>query len=294
MKQFLVRCLSFSLPVLAFLVLLEGYARQIPNSYRQKKEWMDSHAHEVEVLLLGNSHGLFGLKPDCFLQKAYNLCQVSQTLEYDEYLLKHYAPACSSLKDVVLVVDNSGFFDLPLEQTESYRCIYYRLYMDYPKHSLWSSYGFELSDMSAMKKKLTLGGTQCDSLGWNPEYTLDRRQDDYLSDAEVNTAVSRHRCKDWQVAGQNRQTLLRIAQYCRLQGFRLWLLQAPVSQAYFHKLDTRELRYLRESCNIPGVSTVDFSADSRFHDNDFFDVDHLADVGAAKWSKIVSRTLVAR
>lgn len=57
-----------------FLVLLEGYARQIPNSYRQEKEWMDSHAHEVEVLLL-----------------------------------KHYAPACSSLKDVVLVVDNSGF-----------------------------------------------------------------------------------------------------------------------------------------------------------------------------------------
>lgn len=287
MKKFLVRCLLFLLPVVSVLAAVEWYARHLPNSYRQKAEWMDAHAAEVEVLILGNSHGLFGLRPDCLPRMAYNLCQVSQTLEYDEYLLKRYAPACTSLTDVVLVVDYSGFFDLPLEQTESFRCTYYRLYMDYPKHPLWSSYGFELSDVAALKEKVLQQGTLCDATGWNPAYTVDRRKSDYLSDSEVRSAVERHRCKDWQAAEENRFTLQRIAAYCRDRHLRLLLVQAPVSKAYFQRLDKRQLAFLRRSCSIPGVSVADYSADPCFTDNDFFDADHLTDEGAAKWSHLL-------
>ena len=136
---------------------------------------MQHHAQEVEILILGNSHGLYGLRPDVFKRKAYNLCNVSQIFEYDEYLLKRYLPKCKSLTDVVLVVDNSNLFDMPLENTEEFRCIYYRLYMDYPKHSRWSKYGFELSNIQALKEKIQHRNDTCSDLGWNGNYTLERK-----------------------------------------------------------------------------------------------------------------------
>jgi hypothetical protein len=288
MKKFLIRCLLFLLTIAGLLTLVELYMRHLPNSYRQKHEWMSAHAQDVEVLMLGNSHGLFGLRPDCFERVAYNMCQVSQTLEYDEYLLMHYAPHYKRLTDVFLVVDYSGFFDLPLEQTERFRCTYYRLYMDYPKHSLWSRYGLELSDVSAMKEKVSNVGTQCDSTGWNPAYTMSERSPDYLSEEAVVTAVERHRCKDWNVAEENRSTLQRIVRWCRCRNLRLILLQAPVSKAYYSLLDRRQLTYLRESLEATGAIVADYAADPHFVDADFFDPDHLADEGAAKWSQMIS------
>lgn len=293
MKKFLLKCLLFLLPIAVLATAAELYVRHLPNSYRQKQEWMTAHSHEVEVLMLGNSHGLFGLRPDHFQRKAYNLCQVSQTLEYDEYLLKHFAPLCPLLTDVLLVVDYSGFFDLPLEQTESFRCIYYRLYMDYPKHSLWSRYGFEISDIKAMMAKISQQGTLCDSTGWNPAYTTAHRSPDYLSDSNVASAVERHRCKNWSVAKDNRHSLERIANWCKEHKLRLTLLHAPVTKAYYHALDKRQLDYLHSSCNLHGVTVFDYTADPRFNNNDFYDADHLTDEGAAKWSEIVMQASAA-
>jgi hypothetical protein len=41
-------------------------------------------------------------------------------------------------------------------------------------------------------------------------------------------------------------------------------------------------------CQSFGAVAADFSADSRFTDDDFFDSDHLADGGARKFSAIFS------
>ncbi len=290
MRRFVVRFICFLLPLLTILVILEGYARSMPNSYRQKDSWMQEHAHEVEVLLLGNSHGLFGLRPQMFPKKTYNLCQVSQIFEYDEYLLQHYAPLYKKLSDVILIVDNSNLFDAPLEQTESYRCIYYRLYMDYPKHSCYSKYGFELSNVTALYEKMK-ANPSCDSLGWNGSYLKCQRANDYLSEEKVSEAALRHQCKNWQYAADNRSALQRIAEWCKRHHVRLILLQAPVSRAYYDKIDQRQLDYIKNTCHIPEVLDLDCTTDKRFSEEDFFDPDHLTTEGAEKWSKIISDSL---
>ncbi len=290
MRKFIVRVLCFLLPLLGILVILEGYARSLPSSYKQKDSWMQENAHEVEVLVLGNSHGLFGLRPQVFPKKTYNLCQVSQIFEYDEYLLLHYAPLFTKLSDVILIVDNSNLFDAPLELTESYRCAYYRLYMDYPKHSYCSKYGFELSNVTALYNKMK-AKSFCDSLGWNGSYTKDQRPDDYLSEENVSEAALRHQCKNWQYADDNRSALNRIAEWCNQHHVRLILLQAPVSRAYYDKIGQRQLDYIKTACHIPGVLDLDYATDKRFSDEDFFDPDHLTTEGAEKWSKIISDSL---
>ena len=67
MRKFCLRTVCFLIPVALLLMGLEVYVRSLPNSYKQKYQWMEQHADEVEVLLLGNSHGLFGLRPEVFL-----------------------------------------------------------------------------------------------------------------------------------------------------------------------------------------------------------------------------------
>ena len=284
MRKFLIKCFLFLCPAILFLVGMEWYARSIPNSYRQKEQWMQHHAQEVEILILGNSHGLYGLRPDVFKRKAYNLCNVSQIFEYDEYLLKRYLPKCKSLTDVVLVVDNSNLFDMPLENTEEFRCIYYRLYMDYPKHSRWSKYGFELSNIQALKKKIQHRNDTCSDLGWNGNYTLERKSLANVSLEAASNTAARHQCKNWQVAEENVRILKRIADLCKQHHLRLILVQAPVTRNYYTRIDKKQLDFIKRSVESIGVPSHDYSQDKHFEDDDFFDADHLTDKGAIKWS----------
>lgn len=62
MRKFIIQCVCFLLPLLVVAGVAEMYMRHLPNSYQQKETWMQAHASEVEVLILGNSHGLFGLR----------------------------------------------------------------------------------------------------------------------------------------------------------------------------------------------------------------------------------------
>ena len=135
MKKFLVRTAAFILPVLLILVLAEGYVRSIPCSYQYKDLWLEAHGEKVSTLILGNSHAFFDLRPSAFADSTFNLSNVSQRLEHDAFLLKHYAKVCPHLRQVILVADNSNLFDPPMEDDEPGRVTYYQLYMHYQSPS---------------------------------------------------------------------------------------------------------------------------------------------------------------
>ena len=296
MRKFITHTLLFLLPVILLIGSAEIVLRTVPNTYRQKYAWMSSHGNELEVLMLGNSHGLFGLRPDQFTQPTYNLCNVSQTFEYDEYLLEQFLPQCPNLKTIVLVCDHSNLFDAPLEKSEPYRCTYYRLYMNYPKHALLSSYGFELSHIKASEEKLNqwLKGqnTSCDSLGFVPQEALQQVPED---DEDWGFASANQHCnQDTLYAYANREVLYRIAQRLQQQGIRLILVQTPVTEAYMTAIKTHWawndafLRQTLDTCQTRyGAILADFSTDPRFQIQDFSDADHLSAEGAKKLSLLI-------
>ena len=300
MRRFIVKVLLFALSAVLVAGTLELLVRQIPNSYRQKYEWMSRHGVDVQTLVLGNSHGLFGIRPDLLGMPAYNLCNVSQTFEYDDYLLRHFCPSCRQLKTVILIVDHSNFFDPLLEDGEAYRCTYYRLYMHYPKHSLLSRYGLEVSDFHAVKEKVLNWyegkSAPCDSLGWNGSY---RKEDRNLADLTKEAArktVLRHHEHGLKYVGANTSALLRIAAFCRQHRLRLILLETPVLPAYSEAVRSEDqaplqqvLQQTLQLCQDSyGAVVVDFSTDSRFNEADFFDADHLNSIGAEKLSRLLS------
>ena len=296
MKKFVFRSILFLLPFIGILILAESYVRSLPNTYKYKESWMWENGHRVHTLILGNSHAYYGLVPSVIGDSVFNLSNVSQRIEHDYFLLKRYARACPKLRRVVLVADNSCLFDTPMENDEPARVTYYQLYMGYPAHSCLSRYAFELSSMTyfwqKVKRHLHHEGLNCDSLGWGCDYLVAKRNPNDFLDENIRE----HRFVDWNNTHRNRCYLDSVAEWCQQRNVRLFLLQTPVHAAYTRKADARQLQLVKEMtdscCRIYGAVSADYSCDSRFMDNDFFDSDHLTDQGAVKFTRFFTKEML--
>ena len=273
----------------------EWLVRSIPNSYRMKDHWMQQHGHQISTLLLGNSHGFFALVPSVMGDSVFNLCNVSQRLEQDYFLLRRYEDKYEALKRVILVADNSNLFDTPMEDDEPARVTYYQLYMGYRAHSMLSQYGFELVDMSYVLQKVKAyyesGSVWCDSLGWGNYYVVDNRNpDDFLYEN-----VRQHCFANWDATHRNRDYMNAIAVWCQHHHVELVMLQTPVCEDYTRKADAWQIQLVNamvdSCCAEYGARKCDYSCDGRFRGTDFFDSDHLSDQGARKFSAILANEL---
>ncbi len=299
MKSFLVKIGCFALAVLAVLTAMEVYVESMPNIARDKHQWMLQHSNKVKTLVLGNSHNLYGIRPDLLGEGAFSLAQQSQTYRYDCYLLQHYP--MKELKTVILNVDYSllweDFESVPKEEFQAMR---YRIYMDCDLHPRLSWYGFEVMYMPLVTEKLrslfTSGRNRWDALGWATEYTKEARPqewDDGKNRAEANT---RH---DTDIVSMNEGILRDIFDYCQKHHIKVILLNTPVS-ATFRKHEDPRQRHINDQAlkkllqDNPSVTYLDWEADQRFTSDDFYDSDHLNHEGAQKLTKAVLAEMANR
>ncbi len=302
MARFVKYLIIFALPLLLLLAAGEALVRHYPNSYSYKSQWMDRHAHSVQTLVMGASHIYYAVIPDSLAPATFNLSNVSQLYEYDWFLLSHYSDRLDRLRNLVLVVDDCAPFDAPMEQLPEdwYRCIYYRLYMGYDKHSLCSKYGFELSSYSTFRRKLmpavryAVSGQatlDCDSLGFGTAFVTPERFDSLAMQHDSDIAIERHRCKDWTMVEKNSDYLFKIAQWCQAHDVRLVLVTTPMWHGYTSKIDRRQLNAMyglvQQCVDRYGAVYKDYMRDTRFQGTDFYDGDHLSRQGAEKFTRIL-------
>ncbi len=295
MLKFISR--TFLLVSIAILLLgfVELTVRSWDNSYKMKHYWMTTNAHRVECLILGNSHTFFGLRPDVLGMNVFNLANVSQTIDYDLLLLQQYIGKCKNLKRVIINYDNSNAFDASVDETEPSRATFYRIYMDIPRHSLFSEYGFELQHASTLQAKFQKhirgNDLEADSLGWGNGYQSGKRESNATSKEKALLRMEGHTFDNFNAAKNNRELLFRIADLCRANKIRLDIIQTPVSSNYFSLIPAKQQQFIEttlQSCvEKHGASTIDLRNNNHFKDSDFFDTDHLTDCGAEKLSKLL-------
>ncbi|MBR1666909.1 MAG: hypothetical protein IJ693_01375 [Bacteroidaceae bacterium] len=292
MKRFLQKIGWFILPCVTLLVLAEVYIEHMPNIARDKHQWMLQHAHEVKTLVLGDSHTFYGVRPDLLGEGAFSLALQSQTYRYNYYLLKHYP-----MKKLQTVIIPFCYFslweDFENQSGEEFQAMRYRIYMDCDIHPRYSWYGFEVMSMPVVREKLkslyTPNHNQWDSLGWGTEYTKDARAEDWDNGkirAEGNTY------HDTTLVALNKAFLEDIFNYCRQHHIKVLLLNTPVSHTFREYEEKRQIatnnKVLKELLNRhPEVEYLDFEADPRFGDDDFYDADHLNTEGATKLTTIL-------
>ena len=110
MKKYIKTCFFFVLPLIILAIPLEYIIRQVPNPYKYKYDWMQKNAGDVEILIFGSSHTFYGIRPEFFEEKAFNLANASQGIRQDLYLLKYWASRYKKLKTVIYPISFSTWF----------------------------------------------------------------------------------------------------------------------------------------------------------------------------------------
>lgn len=298
MKQYLTHCALFLLLILMSASLAEYLIRQEPNPYRYKYEWMQEHAEDVKTLVLGSSQTFYGIRPELFEGKSFNLANVSQGNKENLYLLKYWADRYKQLKTVIIPISLYTWFTPGLEQgVESYRCRYYKIYMDCDLYPDWSLYNLELSDRRTALGKLRkyLSGDNalgCDKNGWGNIYKLSEKDMAKWDDETlVETAVKMNTAGSWDYIETNYKQLKEIAEFCKSRNIRLVLVTPPCWTSYNEKCDSKQLDKMYELTykfrQEYDLTYLDYMRDPRFEADDFYDCNHLSDVGAIKFTKIL-------
>lgn len=304
MKKFLIYLFSVLVFVGLVLGVCEYIVRQVPNPYKYKEEWMEKHHNEVEILVFGGSHIFYGVRADLLGNNAFNLANTSQVLKYDHFLFKKFD--CPNLRMVVMPISITSFFSGKIENTsEWYRAIFYKIYMDYPEHSVFSRYNYEFTNMKVFRSKLRKyfippEKLEFDDYGWGTMYRLgDKDTLNWNNGSEAEEAAKRHTVKDWDKARLNIKDncalLEDIASICDKKNILLVMITTPCWKDYTNLLDKHQLStmydLISEFQKKHKVIYLDYLRDKRFEPNDFFDSNHLSDIGTIKFTKILKEDI---
>ena len=303
MKKYLKYCLYFVLPILIVAIPLEYMARQVPNPYKYKFDWMQKNAENVEVLIFGSSHTFYGIRPDYISGTAFNLANASQDIELDYYLLQNWADRYKKLKTVICPISFSTWFGKGLEYgSESYRCRYYKIYMKCDLYSDFSLNNLEVSNLRTALGKIekmftSKGVTGYDEYGWGKAYLLSNKDVAKWNDGtEAEAAVKRHTHNNWDYIENNYAMMKKIAEFCKRRNIQFVLVTTPCWHSYYNKLNDTQLNKMYELTHkiqneYNNISYLDYLKDSRFEADDFYDSNHLSDIGSIKFTKILNKDI---
>ena len=302
MCKFLKYSLYFVLPLLITCAAIEILIRKVPNAYRYKYEWMQKNAEDVEVLVLGNSHTYFGIRPQYIDGNAFSLANVSQDQKLNLFLLEYWSDRYKNLKTVICPISVFSWFGRGIEYgSESYRCRYYKIYMDCNLYPSMILHGFEITDYETAKIKLEKyfsdnSKIDYDQYGWGNTYKLQNKDmDSWNDETEAELAVKRHSVKTWDYYERNHSIMKKLAGFCKSRGIQLVLITTPCWHSYYERIKPEQLSKMYELTNLfqkeYNLPYLNYLKDSRFCADDFFDSNHLSDVGAIKFTKILNKDI---
>ncbi|GEP52516.1 hypothetical protein FNO01nite_31880 [Flavobacterium noncentrifugens] len=296
MKKFLRTLLFFAIPVIFAGVAFEILLRRIPNDYSYKSNFLDKNAKKIEVLFLGNSHVYYGIDPKFIESKSFNASNISQPLDYDLKILEKYQNDWKHLKYVVVPVDYFSLFTRLESGIEAWRVKNYDLYFGMYSNCDPANY-FEIVanqtkyNLERLRKYYLHGESdlRIDSLGWGTANHSQNSQD-LIESGMVSAKRHRSSSEKRFLKGQI-NVLQKMADFCKERNIKLILFSSPAYKTYVENLDINQMNKNKQILNTFAASdkTVqyyDLLTDCRFDSVDFYDADHLNEIGAKKLSGI--------
>lgn len=301
-KKFCKNLAIFLIPFLGGWIAIEVFYRTVPNNYTVKHDYISKHRKEIEVLLFGDSHCMYGLNPVYFKANTFNISNVSQTIFFDKLLFDQYINRFPKLKQVVFCIEYTNLSQADDTQDDVFRKYYYAHFMrlHVPTISRFDpgacsiALGQDFSITKRLLKKYIKTGKlyQCNTNGWGNDYKKENRIAPELV-AEHRAFIQEDRSLDF---ARNIQRVQQMIDYCKKNNIRVLIVSMPQTKIFESYLNPNKLKKIVHSCkeferNNQNVSYLNLFSDSRFTDEDFYDADHLNDSGAAKCSKIVNASL---
>jgi hypothetical protein len=105
MRLFLKYIFVFLIPIFSYFIFFEIYLRGINTTYKIKEKELISNQNKIELLILGNSHSVYGIDPNQFDLIAYNLANVNQSLYFDKRIVLKHIDELTNLRFVIISLD---------------------------------------------------------------------------------------------------------------------------------------------------------------------------------------------
>ncbi|MDR6940525.1 hypothetical protein [Mucilaginibacter pocheonensis] len=290
MKRFIIQVLLFLSPVIVLAVLMEALLRNIPNDYQYKCDYLNRNSNKIDVLILGSSHAYYGINPQLMTHKSFNAAYVAQSLFYDWQIIKKYDKNWHHLKFIILPVDYFSLYGRLENGIESWRVKDYNIY-----YGISSSHYTDNSELLSNKLRLNVARIKsvyfnhesdllCSKFGWGTEYLSQKRKDLPSTGA---LAAKRHFVINEGYFNENVAVLTSIIKYAAKNHIKVLLYTSPAYKTYVQNLNRRQL-----NSTIGMLYVLSKKYDNVFYWNllnnhsfnavDFYDADHLDNLGAGK------------
>jgi hypothetical protein len=300
MKKFTIEALIFFFPLIVMLLLMEFLLRQIPNDYKYKKEYLDKNSDKVEILILGNSHSFYDINPIYFTSSCFNASHVTQSLDLDLEILKKYEQNWTKLRVVVVPISYFSLFESLKTSFESWRVKNYILYYGINTSNAFKDHTELLSNnlivnLSRLTSYYILGkpAISCSDLGWGNRYNSKNAQSLIETASE---ASMRHTIKDNKSFNENVTALKSIIGFGHRHNIKIVLFTPVAYETYVTNLNKEQITKTIETAETVSNQSdncyyFNFLQNKSFSASDFYDADHLNEIGAEKFTLLLDKLI---
>jgi hypothetical protein len=294
------------IPVISLIIFFEVKARDLQNGFAVKKNSFEKDINNIDILVLGSSHGFFSVNPEILSRHSFNLAFNSQDLYYDYNLIDKYKGDFKNLKCLILSISYfSLWYDLN-EAPEKWRKYFYQTYYNINPKSHLSLYditdaksysyafffGFENVLLGMINQKMFNFGSNMNSYGWNSD-TLNHTLDStgmFLEKGKervdfTNSLINRDNYEG------NIKYIEGLIKYVNDNNINLIFITTPVSYPYSLYADKNICDEFQKKIdnytNNRNIYYLNYFNDNRFFMSDYNDFDHLNGKGAMKFSHIL-------
>jgi hypothetical protein len=302
MYKFIKRLVLFSSPVLVGMIVFEILLKSIPNDYSFKSDYLDKKSNTVEVLFLGNSHFYFGINPIHITRKSFNGAHVSQSLNYDFAILEKYKEQWGNLKYIIIPIDYFSMYSSIEDTKENWRVKNYSIYYDiHINKSYWTSFEVFNDKFSNNASRVIKyffyqeSDIACNKLGFG---TYHKSKDSKNLFQTGEAAAKRHtvHIENNMSFSKNVKTIHSIIAFAKKQNSIIIFVTCPAYYTYKENLEPNQLNSTLNTieqlvANNPNTYYYNFLTDTTFVAADYYDGDHLNDIGAKKLTLKIDRIL---
>ena len=294
MKHFIKKIILYSLPLLLLAIVAEILLRRIPNAYQLKAATYAKDASKFRVWILGSSYGLHNLNPIWFDQPTYNGCHVLQTLDLDYKIFNKYEKNFDHLEYVIIPITFASFFYKMENSNANFflknYIIYYGLNVGQPSQYL------EILDQS-----FSINRTRIFSYYINHHLDLNMTQLGFdslfhkaggkatIGGPTASEAIEKLEFTGKSLYEEQESNLEKIIRRCGERNIKLLLFTPPAYKGFYGPGDTANLNKTISTCQTmqskySNVRYFNFSTDTSFAFDDFYDYSHLNEIGSKKLS----------
>ena len=299
MRKFIIRILVFLFPIILMAISMEFLLRNIPNDYLYKSEYLNRNSNKVEMLFLGSSHIYYGINPNYINEKSFNASYVSQSLDYDLAILKKYEKKWDNLQCIIVPVDYFSLYSTLEVGVEKWRLKNYKLYYDINQnHDFYNN--FEILNGKFKENLFRIvsyyikgkNPMTTNKLGWGTIYNSKQNQD--LIKTGIS-AAKRHTItlKDNKYFKENITTLNSIIKFAETRKIKVIFITCPAYRSYVDNLNKDQINntvntMMHLSGKNKNIIYCNMLNNKSFTAKDFYDADHLNEIGAKKLTLIIN------